>query len=408
MANLFRPPFTLPPLRQLHTSSCDCSMNIHNSREELHNFVDVVHLNTGSTKLSRGSTEVSFGRVAVLYDDEESNHEDASDTGDAPKQQQQYIDNEVLEGMLKNILAGMSISQGNNLRGFLECVDAKRFWEAIRTRFGGNANSKKMQKAVFKQQFEAFKISSSEGLEKGLWRTTEVEDGRDNLHYGYQLKNQLGDQEAQILAYSHAVKKLEAQLVTFQKQQLSLNEKLTFQANEIYEKDESIGTSLKLFVVLEIRDLKGKDKEKLRLRVVVNTGMGVGKSSMGQNDTGTNINSVRPRVNVVSSNVNTVRSRQPVHKEDQAIKAWALRETNFLFHVQDRPLKREHGTSQTPNSNASEEKDEEVELIVVPSAVKITEEKVESRTSSQIQEERGGTLTENSQKEKKEFLYMTL
>ncbi|GJS31149.1 hypothetical protein Tco_0491769, partial [Tanacetum coccineum] len=66
------------------------------------------------------------------------------------------------------------------------------------------------------------------------------------------------------------------------------------------------------------------------------------------------------------------------------------------------------GTSQTPNSNASEEKDEEVELIVVPSAVKITEEKVESRTSSQIQEERGGTLTENSQKEKKEFLYMTL
>ncbi|GJW38280.1 ribonuclease H-like domain-containing protein [Tanacetum coccineum] len=42
-----------------------------------------------------------------------------------------------------------------------------RFWEAIRTRFGGNANSKKMLKAVFKQQFEAFKISNSEGLEKG-------------------------------------------------------------------------------------------------------------------------------------------------------------------------------------------------------------------------------------------------
>ncbi|GJY30767.1 putative ribonuclease H-like domain-containing protein [Tanacetum coccineum] len=43
-----------------------------------------------------------------------------------------------------------------------------------------------------------------------------------------------------ILAYSQAVKKLEAQLVTFQKQQLSLNEKLTFQANEIYEKDEKL------------------------------------------------------------------------------------------------------------------------------------------------------------------------
>ncbi|GJR81966.1 putative ribonuclease H-like domain-containing protein [Tanacetum coccineum] len=49
-----------------------------------------------------------------------------------------------------------------------------------------------------------------------------------------------GDQEAQILAYSQAVKKLEAQLVTSQKQQLSLNEKLAFQANEIHEKDEKL------------------------------------------------------------------------------------------------------------------------------------------------------------------------
>ncbi|GJT93651.1 putative ribonuclease H-like domain-containing protein [Tanacetum coccineum] len=39
-------------------------------------------------------------------------------------------------------------------------------------------------------------------------------------------------------------------------------------------------------------------------------------------------------------------------------------------------------TSQTPSSNASQEKDEDVELIFVPSVVKNTEEKVESRTSS--------------------------
>ncbi|GJW31769.1 putative ribonuclease H-like domain-containing protein [Tanacetum coccineum] len=50
----------------------------------------------------------------------------------------------------------------------------------------------------------------------------------------------ISDQEAQILAYSQAVKKLEAQLVTSQKQQLSLNEKLAFQANEIHEKDEKL------------------------------------------------------------------------------------------------------------------------------------------------------------------------
>ncbi|GJY39095.1 peptidyl-prolyl cis-trans isomerase FKBP43-like protein [Tanacetum coccineum] len=57
-----------------------------------------------------------------------------------------------------------------HMRRFHGMDDAKEIWEAIRTRFGGNANSKKMQKAVFKQQFEAFRISNSEGLEKGYDR----------------------------------------------------------------------------------------------------------------------------------------------------------------------------------------------------------------------------------------------
>ncbi|GJS44022.1 ribonuclease H-like domain-containing protein [Tanacetum coccineum] len=58
-----------------------------------------------------------------------------------------------------------------HLRRFHGMDDAKEIWEAIRTRFGGNANSKKMQKAVLKQQFEAFTISSLEGLEKGYDRS---------------------------------------------------------------------------------------------------------------------------------------------------------------------------------------------------------------------------------------------
>ncbi|GJT83648.1 putative ribonuclease H-like domain-containing protein [Tanacetum coccineum] len=58
------------------------------------------------------------------------------------------------------------------------------------------------------------------------------------------------------------------------------------------------------------------------------------------------------------------------------------------------------GTSQTPKSIASEEKDEEVELIVVPSAVKIPEEKDESRKSS-TNSKKEETLTE-PQKEKKD------
>ncbi|GJR90567.1 ribonuclease H-like domain-containing protein [Tanacetum coccineum] len=275
--------------------------------------------------------------------------------------------------------------------------DAKEIWEAIRTRFGGNTNSKKMQKVVLKQQFEAFSISSSEGtcthtssnniqerevpagfadeviyslfakqsedldllhedleqiddvdieemdinwqrmkkfykktgrrvqidgnkpvgfdkkklecfkchntghfarecpskgtndgkkrdsfyqdqgarkkeqnqnclltMDDGVvnWGEHTVEEEKTNhalmaissnnevslcsktcIDSYNKLKtlcdeqmNQLGEQEAKILAYTLAVKKLEAQIVTFQKQQLSLNEQLTFQANEIYAK----------------------------------------------------------------------------------------------------------------------------------------------------------------------------
>ena len=43
-------------------------------------------------------------------------------------------------------------------------------WEAIKSRFGGNDKSKKMQKYILKQQFEGFSISNSEGLDKGYDR----------------------------------------------------------------------------------------------------------------------------------------------------------------------------------------------------------------------------------------------
>ncbi|GKC34618.1 hypothetical protein Tco_1047002, partial [Tanacetum coccineum] len=51
-------------------------------------------------------------------------------------------------------------------------------------------------------------------------------------------------------------------------------------------------------------------------------------------------------------------------------------------HASDSEVTNSAGTLQTPSSNASKEKDEDVELIVVPSAVKNTEEKVKLRTSS--------------------------
>ncbi|GJT10890.1 putative ribonuclease H-like domain-containing protein [Tanacetum coccineum] len=49
-------------------------------------------------------------------------------------------------------------------------TDAKEMWDAIKSRFGGNDESKKMQKYILKQQFEGFSVSNTEGLHKGYDR----------------------------------------------------------------------------------------------------------------------------------------------------------------------------------------------------------------------------------------------
>ncbi|GJS96671.1 hypothetical protein Tco_0803639 [Tanacetum coccineum] len=48
--------------------------------------------------------------------------------------------------------------------------DAKTLWATIKSRFGGNVDSKKMQKNVLKQQFENFYVSDTEGLDKAYDR----------------------------------------------------------------------------------------------------------------------------------------------------------------------------------------------------------------------------------------------
>ncbi|GKD17734.1 hypothetical protein Tco_1206892, partial [Tanacetum coccineum] len=48
--------------------------------------------------------------------------------------------------------------------------DAKTLWAAIKSRFGGNVESKKMQKNVLKQSFENFSVLDTEGLDKAYDR----------------------------------------------------------------------------------------------------------------------------------------------------------------------------------------------------------------------------------------------
>ncbi|GJR62329.1 hypothetical protein Tco_1504491, partial [Tanacetum coccineum] len=52
----------------------------------------------------------------------------------------------------------MSILE-DHLAKFHKMTDAKEMWEAVKSRFGGNDESKKMQKYILKQQFESFSVS---------------------------------------------------------------------------------------------------------------------------------------------------------------------------------------------------------------------------------------------------------
>ncbi|GKF86985.1 hypothetical protein Tco_0254812, partial [Tanacetum coccineum] len=53
---------------------------------------------------------------------------------------------------------------------FYNVTDARSLWAAIKARFGGNAESKKMQKNVLKHQFENFTTTSNESLDKAYDR----------------------------------------------------------------------------------------------------------------------------------------------------------------------------------------------------------------------------------------------
>ncbi|GJR16658.1 putative ribonuclease H-like domain-containing protein [Tanacetum coccineum] len=70
-----------------------------------------------------------------------------------------------------------------------------------------------------------------------------------------ELQSEFGDQEAALVAHKLAVKKLESQLKASHKQQSSLNEKLNFQANQIFEKDEK----LKKYRRIGMKAVKDKD-----------------------------------------------------------------------------------------------------------------------------------------------------
>ncbi|GJZ35030.1 ribonuclease H-like domain-containing protein [Tanacetum coccineum] len=60
--------------------------------------------------------------------------------------------------------------------------DARDIWLAIKARFGGNDESKKIRKSMLKQEFSKFRVSESEGLHKGYCMISEDIESTNQMH----------------------------------------------------------------------------------------------------------------------------------------------------------------------------------------------------------------------------------
>nr|GEX72039.1 retrovirus-related Pol polyprotein from transposon TNT 1-94 [Tanacetum cinerariifolium] len=87
--------------------------------------------------------------------------------------------------------------------------NARDIWNAVKARFGGNAESKKMRKSMLKQEFSEFKIGEAEGLHKGYDRMQRI------LSQLNQLKAKPEDEDIN-LKFLRALPSLWSQLKTLE------------------------------------------------------------------------------------------------------------------------------------------------------------------------------------------------
>ncbi|GJX32847.1 ribonuclease H-like domain-containing protein [Tanacetum coccineum] len=114
-------------------------------------------------KVPRHDNMYSFDLKNIVL----SGDENGVETKVPPKTAQALLQRQ-RERKAKSILL-LAIPDEYQLR-FHGIKDAKTLWAAIKSRFGGNVESKKMQKNVLKQQFENFSVSDTEGLDKAYDR----------------------------------------------------------------------------------------------------------------------------------------------------------------------------------------------------------------------------------------------
>ncbi|GJY89558.1 hypothetical protein Tco_0504754 [Tanacetum coccineum] len=124
-----------------------------------------------SMRMEQYLTNTDYGLWQVIMNGDEpvqtTKDENGVETEVPPKTAQAILARQK-ERKAKSILL-LAIPDEYQLR-FHTIKDAKSLWAAIKSRFGGNVESKKMQKNVLKQQFENFSVSDTEGLDKAYDR----------------------------------------------------------------------------------------------------------------------------------------------------------------------------------------------------------------------------------------------
>nr|GEY57955.1 reverse transcriptase [Tanacetum cinerariifolium] len=88
---------------------------------------------------------------------------------------QVYVDDIIIGSIKKDLcnsfereyeLWSMRMEQYLTFTDYALWEDAKSLWEAIKNKFGGNKESRKMQKTILKQHYENIAASTQEGLDK--------------------------------------------------------------------------------------------------------------------------------------------------------------------------------------------------------------------------------------------------
>ncbi|GJU53830.1 hypothetical protein Tco_1227544 [Tanacetum coccineum] len=108
------------------------------------------------------------GDIPLEHDDRAITTDEKGIEAEVPPKTAQALLQRQRERIAKSILL-LAIPDEYQLR-FHGIMDEKSMWDAIKSRFGGNVESNKMQKTVLKQQFEKIYVSDTKGLDKAYDR----------------------------------------------------------------------------------------------------------------------------------------------------------------------------------------------------------------------------------------------